>query len=131
MPSKDETKMEFAARMENIFSESIGIPVSHYYSDNALIFGKALSLEVPVEGMIIKTINLKAKIRSCLKILTHFFIIKEDALDVAAFDVHSVCKSLRISISEILEDLGLFIPFHHEKTFSDFLREKYSNKDKL
>jgi len=103
MPSKDETKMEFAARMENIFSESIGIPVSHYYSDNALIFGKALSLEVPVE----------------------------DALDVAAFDVHSLCKSLRISISEILEDLGLFIPFHHEKTFSDFLREKYSNKDKL
>lgn len=63
--------------------------------------------------------------------MTQFFIIKEDALDVAAFDVHSVCKSLRISISEILEDLGLFIPFHHEKTFSDFLHEKYSNKDKF
>lgn len=54
MPSKDETKMEFAARMENIFSESIGIPVSNYYSDNALIFGKALSFGMPVEGMIFK-----------------------------------------------------------------------------
>lgn len=63
MPSKDETKMEFAARMENIFSESIGIPVSHYYSDNALIFGKALSLEVPIEGMIIKSKKNKNLLR--------------------------------------------------------------------
>ena len=75
MPSKDETKMEFAARMENIFSESIGIPVSHYYSDNALIFGKALSFGMPVEGMIFKSQENNTFLRN--KNFDTFFLIKE------------------------------------------------------
>ena len=81
-------------------TQVVGIPVSEFYSDNAIIFGRALKYQ--------KTVK--------------------ESLEIADFDVYRIQEAYAIGINEVLAGLKEFCKETLDQDFVEFLENKFSSQ---